>query len=182
MENTDYIKEVLITHEEIVSYCKRLAIEIEDTFSEEEEIILLCVLKGSLPFTAELLPNFKRPNVICEFIRASSYEGKTSESKGVIDISCNTLEIIEGKTIIILEDILDTGKTLEAIKGYLMAKGAKEVKVATLLDKPERRIVDIYADYVGFTIPNHFVIGFGLDYDEKYRNLKDIVIPYPEKL
>ncbi|MGL5042609.1 MAG: hypoxanthine phosphoribosyltransferase [Culicoidibacterales bacterium] len=182
MSNTDYIKEVLVTHEEIIAFCKKMAADLELSYSSDEEIVLLCVLKGSLPFMAELLKHFTRNNVVCEFLRASSYEGQSTESKGIVDISCNTFDSIEGRNIIILEDILDTGRTLQAVSDYLFAKGAKSVKIATLLDKPQRRVVDVKADYVGFTIKDHFVIGFGLDYDEKYRNLKDIVIPYPEKL
>lgn len=182
MTKRDFIKEVLVTHEEIVAFCKTLASNLESTFDEKDEIVLLCVLKGSLPFMAELLKHFTRSDIVCEFLRASSYEGQSTESKGIVDISCNTLDVIEGRNIVILEDILDTGRTLQAVRDYLAAKGAKTIKIATLVDKPERRVVNIKADYIGFTIPDHFVVGFGLDFDEKYRNLQDIIIPYPEKL
>lgn len=181
MSNTDFIKEVLIPHAEIVDACKRIAKQIEDAY-EGEPFTLLCVLKGSVPFTAELIKHFTRIDFDLEFLRASSYEGSSTESKGVVDLSCNTFASIEGKNIIVIEDILDTGRTLQAICDYLHAKKAKSLKTITLLDKPERRIIDFKADYVGFSIPDEFVVGFGLDYDEKYRGLEDIIIPFPEKL
>lgn len=181
MNDTTFIKEIIATNEDIVATCKRIAEEIERDF-EGEPLTLLCVLKGSLPFTAELIKHFKRQDVELEFLRASSYEGSTTESKGIVDLSCNTFHEIDGKNIVVIEDILDTGRTLQAVNDYLYAKHAKTIKLCTLLDKPERREIDISADYVGYTIPNHFVIGFGLDYNEAYRGMPDIVIPHPDKL
>lgn len=181
MDNLDFVKETVATHDEIVEAAKRIAGQIESDY-EGKPFTLLCVLKGSLPITAELMKHIKRTNYDVEFLRASSYEGSSTESKGIVDLSCNTFEDIEGKNMIIVEDILDTGRTLQAVYDYLYAKKVASVKTVTLLDKPERRVVDIEADYVGFTIPDYFVIGFGLDYDEEYRGLKDIYIPYPEKL
>ena len=177
----DFVKEVLVTHDEIVKYCQKIAQQLETEY-QNEEIVLVCVLKGSVPFTAELLKNFKRTDIMCEFVRASSYDGETVESSGNVEISCDTLVDANDKVIILVEDILDTGRTLFALKEHFMNRNAKAVKTLTLLDKPERREIDIAADYVGFSIPNYFVVGFGLDYAEKYRNLPDIIIPYPEKL
>lgn len=181
MSTKDYLKEVLITNEQIVEYCKELAATLEADY-EGKELHILCVLKGSVPFLAELSKHFTRDDINFEYIRASSYEGETTDSKGTVQLSNKTYDTLAGKDVLILEDIIDTGLTLQALTNYLGTEGAKSIKVATLLDKPERREVTIEADYVGFTIPNHFVIGFGLDYDEKYRNLKDIVIPYPDKI
>lgn len=181
MSNTDFIKEILVPHEEIVAACKRIAQQIEAAY-EGEHFTILCVLKGSVPFTAELIKHFTRVDFDLEFLRASSYEGSSTESKGVVDLSCNTFSTIEGKNIVVIEDILDTGRTLQAICDYLYAKKAKSLKTVTLLDKPERRVIDFTADYVGFTIPDAFVVGFGLDFNEKYRGLDDIIIPFPEKL
>jgi len=181
MLTKDYVKEVLITHEQIVAFCQELASTIEHEY-KGKSFILLCILKGSVPFLAELSKHFTRDDINYEYIRASSYEGESMNTSGEVKITNATFDSVKDQDIIILEDIIDTGHTLSILQKYLIDSGAKSVKIATLLDKPERREIDIVPDYVGFSIPNHFVIGFGLDYNEKYRNLKDIVIPYPEKL
>jgi len=177
----DYIHKVLITHEEIVAYCKQLAHDIEAQY-EGKQLTLVCILKGSVPFLAELSQHFTRPDVIFEYIRVSSYEGETTETAGKVNITHATFDSLAGQHVIIVEDIIDTGLTIDAVYKMLEMTGAESIKVATLLDKSERRRIDWEPDFVGFAIPNHFVIGFGLDYNEKYRNLSDIVIPNPEKL
>lgn len=179
----EYIKEVLVTNKQIKEYCKKLAQQITEEY-RNEVVTLLCVLKGSVPFAVELMKYLAKEKVEIEYIRASSYESQSGvmESTGNVTLSCQTFETVEHKNVIILEDILDTGRTLLEIKKYIKKQNPKSLKIATLVDKPERRQVDIVADYVGFVIPNEFIIGFGLDYDEKFRGLGDIVIPYPEKL
>jgi len=177
----DYIQRVLISHEEIVAYCQSLARSIEAQY-EGKPLTLVCILKGSVPFLAELSKHFTRTDVIFEYIRVSSYEGATTETTGKAKLTNMTFTSLEGQHVIIIEDIIDTGLTIAAVYESLSTYGAASLKVATLLDKVERRLVDWKPDFVGFTIPNEFVIGFGLDYDEKYRNLKDIVVPNSEEL
>ena len=129
---------------------------------------MLGLLKGSIPFMAELI---KHLSIDCEieFMAVSSYSG--TESNGDVKIVKDLDRSIIGEDVIIVEDIVDTGKTLEKVKELLYSKGANSVTVASLLDKPDRRIIDIEAEYVGFVIPNEFVVGFGLDFNQKYRNL-----------
>lgn len=177
----DYVKEVLVTHEEIVAYCKILAQTIEEQY-QDRSLTILGTLKGSVPFLAELAKHFTRDDINFEYIRASSYEGKAMETTGDVQITAATFASLAGQNVIILEDIIDTGLTVRALYEYLQNHGAQSIQMATLLDKPERRLVQVEADFVGFSIPNYFVVGFGLDYNEKYRNLMDVVIPYPDKL
>ena len=163
----DDVKEILITQEEITRRCKELGAQISSDYKDSCPVII-GLLKGSVPFMAELI---KYIDIDCrlEFMDVSSYSG--TESNGdvriVKDIDCS----IKDLDVLIVEDIVDTGKTLAKVKELLYSKGARSVKVCSLLDKPDRRIVDIEAEYVGFTIPNKFVIGFGLDFNQKYRNL-----------
>ena len=163
----DDVKEVLITQEDIVKRCKELGAQISKDYKDSCPVII-GLLKGSVPFMAELI---KYIDIDCrlEFMDVSSYSGTESNGdvKIVKDIDCS----IKNLDVLIVEDIVDTGKTLAKVKALLYSKDARSVKVCSLLDKPDRRIVDIEAEYVGFTIPNKFVIGFGLDFDQKYRNL-----------
>ena len=163
----DDVEKVLISEEEIVTRCKQLGKQISEDY-EGKTPIIIGLLKGSVPFMAELI---KYITVDCEldFMAVSSYSG--TESMGDVKIVKDLDHSIQGYDAIVVEDIVDTGKTLQKVKNMLYAKGAKTVKVVSLLDKPDRRIVDIEAEYVGFTIPNEFVIGFGLDFNQKYRNL-----------
>jgi len=177
----DYVREVLISHEKIVEYCAQLARMIETEY-KGKNLTLVCVLKGSIPFLAELSQHFTRPDVIFEYIRVSTYEGKTRERTREAVITSSTFDSLDGQHVIIIEDIIDTGLTIAAIYDKLLTYNPESIKVATLLDKSARRVVEWQPDFVGFAIPNEFVVGFGLDYDERYRNLKDIIIPYPEKL
>jgi hypoxanthine phosphoribosyltransferase len=131
--------------------------------------MLVGILKGAVIFMAELAKNIDMP-VLMDFMAVSSY-GKSSTSTGVVriikDLDCS----IEGKDILIVEDIIDTGLTLSYLTDNLKKRGAKSVKICTLLDKPDRRKADVPVDYRGFTIPDEFVVGYGLDYAEQYRNL-----------
>lgn len=163
----DNVEKVLISEEEIVSRCKELGAQISKDY-EGKDPIIIGLLKGSVPFMAELIKNI---TIDCEmeFMAVSSYSGV--ESMGDVKIVKDLDRSIKGENVLIVEDIVDTGKTLEKVKELLYSKGAKTVKVVSLLDKPSRRIVDIEAEYVGFSIPDAFVIGFGLDFNQKYRNL-----------
>ena len=163
----DNVEKVLISEEEIVERCKQLGAQISKDY-EGKQPMIIGLLKGSVPFLAELI---KYITVDCEidFMAVSSYSG--TESLGDVKIVKDLDHSIKGMDVLIIEDIVDTGKTLEKVKHMLYTKGASDVKVASLLDKPDRRIVDIEAEYVGFVIPNEFVVGFGLDFEQKYRNL-----------
>jgi hypoxanthine phosphoribosyltransferase len=163
----DVVKKVLISEEEITVRCKELGKQISEDYKDSVPI-MVGLLKGSVPFMAELLKNI---TIDCEteYMSVSSYSG--TESMGDVRINKDLDRSVKGFDVLVVEDIVDTGKTLEKVKELLYSKGAKTVKVVALLDKPSRRVVDISAEYVGFTIPNEFVIGFGLDFDQKYRNL-----------
>jgi hypoxanthine phosphoribosyltransferase len=172
------IEKILITEEEIKEKCKELGAELTTAYaSDADKLMVVGLLKGSVPFMAELMKYIELPLQI-DFMDVSSYEG--TESSGDIriikDLDCS----VKGLDILLVEDIVDTGRTLSVVKQMLYNKGAQRVKIVSLLDKPDRRVVDIEADYVGFTIPNEFVVGYGLDYNQKYRNLPYIGILKPE--
>jgi hypoxanthine phosphoribosyltransferase len=139
-----------------------------------EPLLLVGVLKGAVLFLADLARQIPG-EVTFDFIAVSSY-GKEAKSSGQVKLNKDLDSSIEGKTVIVVEDILDTGLTLEYLLRVLQQRKPKHLKVAVLLDKKERRLVDVHADYVGFTIPNEFVVGYGLDYAERYRNLPDVGI------
>lgn len=157
----------LISEEEIQSRVKELAEEIKKDFNGEE-VILVAILKGSVFFATELAKKMSSP-VIMDFIKVSSYSG--TQSTGNISFKLDLSENVKGKNVIIVEDIVDTGRTLTYLKEHINNKQPKALKICTLLDKKERREFELTPDYVGFDIPDKFVIGYGLDYDEKYRNL-----------
>ena len=163
----DNVEKVLISEEEIRERCRELGAQISADY-EGKDPVIVGLLKGAVPFMAELIKNI---TVECEidFMAVSSYSG--IESMGDVKIVKDLDRSIRGLDVLVVEDIVDTGKTLQKVKELLYSKGANDVKVVSLLDKPDRRIVEIEAEYVGFTIPNEFVIGFGLDFDQKYRNL-----------
>ncbi len=158
---------VLINEVKLQTRIKEMARQIEKDY-EGKQIVFLGILKGSLPFLWELAKNIKN-DVRFEFIEASSYEG--TESTGKIKINKDITDSIEGKDVIIVEDIVDTGRTLTYLKEYLLAKHPNSLKIAALLSKPSRRVMEIGVEYIGFQIEDKFVVGFGLDYDQKYRNL-----------
>lgn len=160
------VKEILFTEEEIAAKCKELGEAISKDYSGKE-LILVGLLKGSVPFLAEL-SKYIELDVTFDYMNVSSYEGAHS---GSIAIKKDIDQDVKGKDILIVEDILDTGKTLTTVKAMLIERGANSVEIATMLDKKEGRLLPIEAKYIGYDIPNAFVVGFGLDYDEKYRNL-----------
>ncbi|WP_311164321.1 hypoxanthine phosphoribosyltransferase [Streptococcus cristatus] len=162
------IKKVLVSHEEIVAAAKKLGQQLTADYQGKKPI-LVGILKGSVPFMAELIKHVDT-DIELDFMLVSSYHGGTTSS-GVINIIKDIDQDITGRDILFVEDIIDTGQTLKNLCNLFKERNAASVKIATLLDKPEGRIVDIEADYTCFTIPNEFVVGYGLDYDEYYRNL-----------
>jgi hypoxanthine phosphoribosyltransferase len=168
------IEKILVSKEEISDIVKRISAQITDDYKDSEHLVLLCILKGSAPFFADLARNIEVPCEF-EFMRVSSY-GSSSVSTGELKIILDMdRDDIEECDVIIVEDIIDSGNTLFKLKKYIQEKGAKSVKICTLLDKPDRRAEHIKGkletDYTGAVIPDEFVVGYGLDYSEKYRNL-----------
>ena len=180
MEMKDCIESILISEEEIDSITSSLAEKItEDYKNSEKELVLLCVLKGSIVFTADLLKKIQIPLEV-ETMKVSSY-GDSTVSSGIIKIQLDLYRDDLSKVdILIIEDIVDSGNTLTKLTKHLLKKGAASVKTCTLLDKPSRRVVEFVPDYCGKVIPDKFVVGYGLDYDEKFRNLPYIGILKPE--
>lgn len=174
------IAEILLDEKAIVSVCDRLAAEItRDYAASPRKLLILSILKGSLPFTADLIRRISLPLEI-DFMKVSSY-GAGTESSGELKISLDlNREDIRDLDIVVVEDIIDSGNTLSKLKKRLEERGAYSVKICTLLDKPSRRKVDLTADYCGAEIPDEFVVGYGLDYDEKYRNLPFVGVLKPE--
>ena len=158
---------VLYEESEIQKRIKDLAEEIDD-FYKGEEVIVISVLKGAVFFTVDLVKKMKTP-IILDMIQVSSYQG--TESTGNVIMKKDLSVDIEGKKVLVVEDIIDTGYTLKYLKEYLESLNPKEVKIAVLLDKAERRKANIQVDYTGYVIPNKFVVGYGFDIDDKYRNL-----------
>ena len=169
MENFD----ILINESNLDKRIEDLAKEIMRDY-KNEDLVFVGVLKGAAVFMIELAKKIKN-SVEFEFIQVESYQG--TESTGKIKLKQDLIDKIEGRNIIIIEDIVDTGRTLEYLREYIKKHNPKSVKVCTLLSKPSRRIVELNIDYIGFSIPDEFVIGFGMDYDQKYRNL-----PYIAKM
>jgi len=163
-------KKVLITKTMLQRRIKELAKQIEKDY-KGKDLTVICLLKGSVYFTADLTKNIRK-DIIVECMRLSSYEG--TNSTGVIKMKLDLDEPVTNKNILIIEDIIDTGRTLSYLVDYLKGENPTSLKICTLLNKPDRRIININPDYVGFTIPNLFVIGYGMDYNEKYRNLPTI--------
>lgn len=162
------IVEVLISREKVEERIKELAKEIEKDYAGKE---LVCVglLKGSVMFMADLIKSIDL-DLRIDFMKVSSY-GSGTNSTGVVKILKDVDVDLAGKDVLIVEDIIDTGLTILNVKDFLSKKNPKSVKVCTLLDKPSRRVVEVKGEYVGFEIPDEFVVGYGLDLDEKYRNL-----------
>ena len=162
------IKKILISHDEIVTAARELGKKLTEDYQGKNPI-LVGILKGSVPFMAELIKHIDT-HIELDFMLVSSYHGGTS-STGTVKIKKDIGMDIEGRDVIIIEDIVDTGRTLKALINNLNERKVASVTCASLVDKPEARIVDVEADYIGIVAPNAFLVGFGLDYDEKYRNL-----------
>lgn len=174
IDSNDLIEKVLIDEESLNKKIRKLANTLNEHYADKDELILVCILKGSVMFVSELA---KYLNVECkmEFMSVSSYADNTYSS-GNVKILMDLDMDIKDKEVLIVEDIIDTGYTLKKVKENLLQREPKDLKIITLLDKPERREVDLKPDWLGFKIPNEFVVGFGLDYNQLYRNLPYIGI------
>jgi hypoxanthine phosphoribosyltransferase len=168
------IGDVLVTEDAIQAKIVELGRRISNDYADRP-LTLVSVLKGALPFMADLMRSITVP-VRIDLMEVSSYGGTSTESSGLEDLSAT----IEGEDVLIVEDIIDTGLTLNYLLRYLRGKNPRSLRICTLLDKPARRLVDIPVDYVGFTIPDQFVVGYGLDYGEFYRNLRFVGVLRPE--
>ena len=163
---------ILIAHNEIVEICQNIGKQLTEKFADKNPIVA-CVLKGAAPFHSELIKHLDM-DIETDYIQAKSYVG--TQSSGNINIKKDLEFDIAGRDVVIVEDIVDTGITLSRLKAELEKRNPNSLTFVTLLDKPCRRKVHFEADYVGKTIDDWFVIGFGLDYNEKYRNLKDVCV------
>lgn len=176
----DDIEKVLISESEIEEIVGRISSNVDEYYRDRDSrLLLLGILKGSVVFMGELMKKITVP-VEIDFMKVSSYGSGTSSSGSINIILDLYRKDLSNTDILIVEDIIDSGKTLSYLVDYLKLKGAKSVKTCTLLDKPERREVDFNADWVGAVIPNEFVVGYGLDYDEKYRALPFVGVLKPE--
>lgn len=160
--------EVMLTEEEVDARIREVAEQISKDY-EGKSIHMICVLKGGSFFMTELSKRITVP-VSLDFMSVSSYGGST-KSSGVVKITKDLDEPLDGKNVLVVEDIVDSGRTLSYLLELLKDRGPAEVKLCTLLDKPERRVIDVKVDYTCFEIPDEFVVGYGLDYDQRYRNL-----------
>ncbi len=176
----DDIDHILVSEEEIQNIVKRISAEIDAYYKDRDSrLLLLGILKGSVVFMGDLMKHITIP-VEIDFMKVSSYGNSTVSGVSVNIILDLHRKDLGNTDILIVEDIIDSGKTLSYLVEYLRLKGARSVRTCTLLDKPERREVDFDADWVGVTVPNEFVIGYGLDYDEKYRALPFVGVLKPE--
>ena len=164
---------VLVPEAEVAKRIEELGKKISEDYAGKQ-VHLICVLKGGVFFMCELAKRISVP-VSMDFMSVSSYGDGTSSS-GVVKIAKDLDESLEGKDVLVVEDIIDSGRTLSYLKNILEGRNPSSVKICTLLDKPDQRVVDVEVDYVGFTIPDSFVIGYGLDYHQFYRNLPYIAV------
>ncbi len=172
----DDIQSVLISEQQLADAVSQLGAQISKDYADKN-LMMVSVLKGSVVFMADLMRAITIPASI-DFMSVSSY-GSGVKTSGVVRIIKDLNEELDGKDILIVEDILDSGMTLSYLEEHIHAKGARSIQIATLLDKPERRRVNIRPDYSCFSVPDEFVVGYGLDYDEKYRNLPYVGILKP---
>ena len=168
--------EILFTRDQIAERVRQMGEQITHDLAGEK-LVMIVVLKGAAPFLADLA-RAVTVDTTFDFVAVSSY-GKSNRTSGAVKLIKDLDEPIEGKNVLIVEDILDTGLTLSYLRKLFLAHHPKSLRIAALLDKPSRRIERIEADYVGFSIPNLFVIGFGMDFAERYRNLPDICLMPP---
>src|SRR6188768_1486978 len=174
----DDIAQVLLTEEQIASRVAELGARITADY-QGRPVTLVSVLKGSLPFMADLMRAIDLPLRI-DLMEVSSYGDSATESSGLVRILKDLSATIEREDVLIVEDIIDTGLTLNYLIRYLRGKNPATLRICTLLDKPARRLVEIPVDYVGFSIPDQFVVGYGLDFGEVYRNLRYVGVLKPE--
>jgi len=171
------MERILFTEEELAGCVRRLAEEINRDYAGKEPLVV-GILQGSFVFLADLVRQITLP-IRVEFMSVSSY-GAGTESSGTLNIRLDLAEDITGRDVILVEDILDSGNTLSRLLPSLMERAPASIKLCVLLEKPERRVVQVPVDYLGYSIPDAFVVGYGLDYDQKYRNLPYVGILKPE--
>ena len=172
--NIDY---VLIDQDKLHERTLELARQIEADYQDVDNLLMVCVLKGGFMFLADLTRAVKRPHEL-DFMGVSSYADRT-ESSGAVQIIMDLKQPIEGKHLLIVEDIIDSGHTLNYLRRLLLARSPASLKICSLLNKPSRREVDVPVKYVGFDIPDEFVVGYGLDFAELYRNLPFVAVLKP---
>ncbi|RMG93524.1 MAG: hypoxanthine phosphoribosyltransferase [Chloroflexi bacterium] len=172
--DVDYI---LIDEKRLQSRIRQLAQQIEADYADVDDLLLICVLKGGFVFLSDLSRAIKRPHEL-DFMGVSSY-GSGTESSGAVQIIMDLKQPITGRHVLIVEDIIDSGRTLNYMRSNLLARSPASLRICTLLNKPARREVDVPVDYIGFDIPDEFVVGYGLDFAEIYRNLPYIAVLKP---
>ena len=169
---------VLYSEQQLRECVQRLARQIEEDYAGKD-LVCVCILKGGVMFMTDLVREINLPLTL-DFMAASSY-GSGTTSAGVVRILKDLDKDISGKHVLIVEDIVDTGLTLSYLSNYLKSRGARDIAICTLLNKPERRKAkDLKVEYIGFEVPDEFVVGYGLDFDEKYRNLPYVGVLKPE--
>lgn len=179
MENKNYHIEQMLSEEMVDAKIKEIGEQISKDY-EGQTVHLVCVLKGGSFFMCELAKRITVP-VSIDFMSVSSY-GSSTKSSGVVKIVKDLDEPLTGKNVIVVEDIVDSGRTLSYLLDMLKDRGPASLKLCTMLDKPDRRVIDVKVDYTGFQIPDEFVVGYGLDYDQLYRNLPYIgVVKFDEE-
>ncbi len=173
----DLQPEILVTREQIATRVAELGAQITRDY-QGRELVIVGILKGAVIFLSDLIRHIDLPLVI-DFMAISSY-GSATKSSGVVRIMKDLDRDLVEKHVLVVEDIIDTGLTMSFLKNNLLSRGASSIRVCALLDKPERRLVNLSSDYTGFTVPDAFVVGYGLDYDQHYRNLPEIGVLKPE--
>ncbi len=169
MRLVEDVDKILISEDEVQQRVQHLARMINHTYADEDRPLLVCVLKGAFMFLADLTRHLDMRHEV-DFMETSSYGART-ESSGVVRILLDLERNIQGRHVLIVEDIVDSGRTLDYVIRNLETRGPASLRVCTLLNKPSRRVVDVPLDFVGFEVPDEFVVGYGLDFDEEYRNL-----------
>jgi hypoxanthine phosphoribosyltransferase len=173
----DDVASIMIDEAQIQARVSELAAEIEADYLDKEDLLLICVLKGGYVFLSDLSRNLSRPHQL-DFMGISSY-GKGTKSSGAVQIIMDLKAPITDRNVLIVEDIIDSGRTLEYMRQNLLARGPASLRICALLSKPSRREIDVPVDYTGFEIPDEFVVGYGLDFAEDYRNLPYIAVLKP---
>lgn len=174
----DDVAKVLIDEQRLQGRIKEMAEQIMADYQGIDDLLLVCVLKGAFIFLADLSRALDRPHEL-DFMGISSY-GSGTESSGAVRIVLDLKQDISGRHVLIVEDIIDSGRTLDYMRRSLLARSPASLRIVSLLDKPDRREVDVPVEYIGFAIPNEFVVGYGLDFSEIYRNLPYIAVLKPE--
>lgn len=173
----DNIERILITEAELNERVQQLARQIDADYEGYDDLLLICVLKGGYVFLSDLSRALQRPHEL-DFMGVSSY-GASTVSSGAVQIIMDLKQPIAGRHVLVVEDIIDSGRTLDYMRCTLLARGPASLRICSLLNKPARREVDVAVEYVGFDIPDEFVVGYGLDFGELYRNLPFVAVLKP---